>query len=1411
MLYRKEYEHDACGVGLAVNISGEKDRKIVEYGLMINENMAHRGAENSDRTGDGAGITVQIPHEFILSKGIQVPEEGRYGTGMIFLPKTSYEECMNVFREQVAAEGLHLIAERDVPVRHEVPGRAAQECEPRIVQVFITSYDSQEQLEHKLYKVRKKTGNLLAYQDEFYVCSLSTKCIVYKGMLTPSQLRQYYPDLSDPLFKSAIAMIHSRFSTNTMPAWRSAQPFRLLCHNGEINTIKGNRSWMSARESVMRSEWFDVSELYPVLQENMSDSASLDNTAEFLTMSGKSIPHTLSMLIPESWNDRNPIPDELKAFYEYHSILMEPWDGPAAVLFTDGRIAGGMLDRNGLRPARYTVTKDGTFIMASEAGVIRIDGKDVKENGKLRPGKMLIIDTKEKRMIQDSEIKEGLSSAYPYRKWLEKNRVELDTLRSGREPKRTVSDMEMMTGVFGYTNNDISSISVMSETGKEPTGSMGSDIPIPLLSEEPQRLFNYFRQSFAQVTNPPIDPIREELVMSITGYAGSIHWNILDPMPEHCKVVKIRHPILTNRELDLIMNLDYKGFGSSVIRMVFDPSEGLEDALERICGEAEKAVDSGSSYIILSDRMVDLENVPIPSVLAVAAVHSRLTEKRKRIQTALIVESGEPREVMHFSLLFGYGANAVNPYLAYAVLDDMVKNGKVKMDIVTAEKNYIVSAEKGIMKIMSKMGIATLRSYRGANLFEALGISRDVTEQYFSGTPSPIGGISLKDIEDAAKRSHSSVFSHEPSEKKEKHCWTPRAVKELHRTVRENDHEAYERFKETQNGRFFVRDMMSLKRSSETPIDNVESAESIMKRFSTGAMSFGSISKEAHETLAEAMNRIGGQSNTGEGGEDPKRFRTVRGRNTRSAIKQIASGRFGVTSEYLVNADEIQIKIAQGAKPGEGGQLMGYKVDDVIAKTRHTLPGITLISPPPHHDIYSIEDLAQLIYDMRCINPKARISVKLVSGSGVGTIAVGVAKAGADVILISGADGGTGASPLSSIKYAGMPWEIGLAETQQTLVLNRLRERVTLQADGQMKTGRDVVIAALLGAEEFSFSTAPLVALGCVMDRRCHTNTCPAGIATQDPEKRKKFKGTPEHLICYFSHVAEDVRKILAEMGFRSLNDVIGRADLIECIDKRADLSDLTDVVQGVQMHCVRQADPTKDAVDRKMIKDLGSSDQAVYKLKNTDRSVGTMLSGEMIRSGKKASVKADFTGYAGQSFGAFLIKGIEMRLIGEANDYVGKGLSGGRISIIPSGNGNAVAGNTVLYGATSGELYISGTAGERFAVRNSGATAVAEGIGDHGCEYMTGGKVVILGATGRNFAAGMSGGIAYVLNEDGMFDRNCNMEMVELSLVNDHDELRSLIGMHLKYTGSRKAETILNDWDEWVKKFLKVTPAGFN
>ena len=1457
-LYDPGYEHDACGVGLAVDISGRKGHRVVEYGLQLLENMAHRGAENGDgKSGDGAGILVQIPHRFIVSQGVPVPEAGRYGTGLVFLPRDDpafAEECMVALRQECRANAMYVIAERDVPVDHTVPGEMALEGEPRIVQVFVTSFDSQEVLERKLFRVRKVVSNRIASSGspsapDFYICSLSTRCMVYKGMLTPEQLRDYYLDLTDEKFESAVAMVHSRFSTNTLPAWKLAQPFRMLCHNGEINTIRANRSWMQARESVMSSPSIpDMSSVFPIMQPGMSDSASLDNVFEFLTMSGKDMPSALSILIPESWNDSNPIPDSLKAYYEFHSILMEPWDGPAAVMFTDGRYAGGMLDRNGLRPARYTVTSDGLLILASEAGVIPLDDIDVVETGRLRPGKMIMVDTVEGRILDDAQIKGELASAYPYRDWLERNRLDLSKLSSGRQIGRHVDDLQRMMGVFGYTAEDVGKImEPMVTTAKEATGSTGYDAPLAILSDRPQLMFNYFRQEFAQVTNPPIDPIREELVMSTTGYLGAVHQNILNPTPAHCKVVKVRHPVITNRELDLLRNLKYRGFDAVTLDTTFPAGSGpgtLESEAERLCHEAEDAVDAGASYIILSDRAAGADRVPVPCLLALSAVHQHLVSVKKRIQTALIVESGEPRETMHFALLIGYGANAVNPYMALAIVQDMVDTGRVKMDADTAESNYIKATDKGLLKIMSKMGIATIRSYRGSRLFDAVGLDASVTDRYFGGTASPVGGVDLDGIAAEYSAMHDSAYADgsdpiscdrgEYTYRKdgERHSWRPESVKALRTAVRNNDPDEYRRFAEMEDGgMFFLRDLLEVRRGTPIPLDEVESVESIMRRFEVGAISFGAISKEAHETLAEAMNSIGSKSNSGEGGEDPARYVVgPDGRNLRSAIHQVSSGRFGVTAEYLVNADELQIKIAQGAKPGEGGQLMGFKVDKVIAATRHTIPGITLISPPPHHDIYSIEDLKQLIFDLKCINPSARISVKLVSEAGVGTVAAGVAKAGADMILVSGADGGTGASPLSSLKYAGSPWETGLAEVQQTLVLNRLRGRVRLQVDGQMKTARDVVVAALLGAEEFGFATSPMVAMGCIMCRKCHTNTCPVGIATQDPEKRKRFDSSPEEVIRYWRFMAEDVRRMLSEMGFRSLDEIVGRTDLLvrRHVSGKSAGVDFTRMLAsnpGESSYGSGQPDILKRVFDRRIIEDCaqsldtGRKVSLRYRITNVDRSVGVMLSGEITRRHldlEDDTVDVQFTGAAGQSFGAFLTKGVTFRMRGLVNDYVGKGLSGGRIIVAPDGDvpkGNVIAGNTLLYGATSGELYVAGSVGERFCVRNSGATAVAEGAGDHCCEYMTGGRVAVLGRCGRNFAAGMSAGIAYVLDEEGDFDRHCNMGMVELTLVESEEdvaELRRMIEDHLRYTGSPRARQILDSWGQYLPKFLKVMPVGY-
>ena len=1451
-LYDPEYEKDSCGVGLAVNINGRKEHRIVEYGLRILENMEHRGAENADgKTGDGTGITVQIPHSFFVSLGIRVPETGKYGSGIVFLPDNdeSSEKCLSIIREECDRYGIYEIACRDVPVDHSAPGPLAIKSEPRIVQLFLTSYDSQPTLDRKLYSLRMRAANRIAASDiegkeDFYICSLSTRIITYKGMLTPAQLRIYYKDMSDPKFESAITMVHSRFSTNTFPMWKLAQPFRMLCHNGEINTIRSNRQWMSARESVLETDLLpDLKELYPLIEPGMSDSASLDNVFEFLTMAGKSMPNALSVLIPESWNNKNPIPDSLKAYYEYHSILMEPWDGPAAVLFTDGRYAGGMLDRNGLRPARYTVTKDGMFILASETGVIQFPEDEVKECGRLRPGKMMLIDTEEGRILLDEEIKSVLSSAFPYRDWLDRNRLELDEVSSGRTVGRKVEDYDRMLTEFGYTTEDVSKVMApMMLDSKEPVGSSGYDTALPIMSDSHQRLFNFFRQSFAQVTNPAIDPIREELVMTLTGYIGSIHQNMLMPSPENCRIVKVRHPIITNRELDLLRNLKYRGFRTVTIPITFTKEETLEKALDRVCKEADAAVKDGGSYIILSDRCVDEEHIPIPSILAVSAVHQHLIKEKLRLQTDIIVESGEPREIMHFALLFGYGANVINPYMAYAVIDNLIENDpEMRIDVETAERNYIRATEKGILKVMSKMGIATIRSYRGSMLFETLGISKDVCDRYLGGTPSSIDGMSLKDIENESISAHNAAFEHDGllpdpgfysfRKEGEKHSWSPTVVKALREAASNNDSSAYGRFADAvDSGHLFIRNLMDLKEGKAVPLKDVESAESIMRHFVAEGISFGAISKEAHETIAEAMNSIGAMSNTGEGGEDPARFKKE-GRDICSKVKQVASGRFGVTAEYLVNAEEIQIKIAQGAKPGEGGQLLSHKVDATIAAMRHCIPGITLISPPPHHDIYSIEDLKQLIFDLKCINPGVRISVKLTSTSGIGTVAAGVAKAGADVILVSGADGGTGASPLSSLRYAGMPWEVGLTETQQTLMLNGLRGKVKLQVDGQLKTGRDIVIAALLGAEEFGFATSIMISMGCIMCRKCQTNTCPMGIATQDPKNRAKFKGCPDDIRNYLRMVAEDVRRHLSALGFRTLAEAVGRSDMIVRKDaegKRSDTVDISRIVEmneGTRTYSTGQDDIVKDVLDKRIVADAmhsvesGRKVNLTYSIINVDRSVGTMLSGAITKRGldlDDGTVNVSFNGTAGQSFGAFLCKGISFELVGQANDFVGKGLSGGRISIFHKDHipePNVIAGNTALYGATSGEVYIAGSVGERFCVRNSGAIAVAEGAGDHCCEYMTGGITVIIGEVGRNFAAGMSAGIAYVLNDSGNFDRHCNMDMVELQLVEsdkDRDQLKKILENHVKYTGSPKAKALLEDWENSADRFLKVMPIGY-
>ena len=1470
-LYEASHEHDACGVGMLVNIQGGKSHELVESALKILENMRHRGAEGADnKTGDGAGIMLQIPHEFILLQGIPVPEKGKYGTGLLFLPKDEKDQAtiLSVIIEEIEKEGLTLMHLRNVPTCPEILGEAALANEPDIKQIFITGFTESETADRKLYIIRKRIENRIRKSDiptreDFYIVSLSTKNIVYKGMLSSLQLRNYFPDLTNSYFTSGLALVHSRFSTNTFPTWGLAQPFRLLAHNGEINTIRGNRGWMEARESVLSSPALgDIREIRPIVQQGMSDSASLDNVLEFLIMSGLSLPHAMAMLVPESFNEKNPISEDLKAFYEYHSILMEPWDGPAALLFSDGRYAGGMLDRNGLRPARYLITQGGMMVVASEVGVMDFEPGDIKEKGRLQPGKILLIDTEKGEIYYDGELKKQLAEAKPYRTWLAGNRIELDELKSGRKVSHSVENYDSMLRIFGYSKEDVERLIVpMCTTGAEPINSMGNDTPLAVLSDKPQLLYNYFRQQFAQVTNPPIDPIREELVMSLTEYIGAVGMNILTPSENHCKMVRLNHPILNNAQLDILCNIRYKGFKTVKLPLLFEVAKGcrgLQEALATLCKQAEESVNEGVNYIVLSDRDVDAAHAAIPSLLAVSAVHHHLISVGKRVQTALIVESGEIREVMHAALLLGFGASALNPYMAFAVIDKLVNEKEIQLDYATAEKKYIKSVCKGLFKIMSKMGISTIRSYRGAKIFEAVGLSEELSNAYFGGLSSRIGGIRLDEVARDAIAFHKEGM--EVIKKKgeaellpnrglyafrkdgEKHAWNPETISTLQLATRLGSYKKFKEFTAMVDGKeapVFLRDFLDFRRAPIS-IDRVEPVENIVQRFVTGAMSYGSISREAHEAMAIAMNKLHGRSNTGEGGEDRARF-TPRedGTSLRSAIKQVASGRFGVTAEYLVNADEIQIKIAQGAKPGEGGQLPGFKVDEVIAKTRHSIPGISLISPPPHHDIYSIEDLAQLIFDLKNVNPRAKISVKLVAESGVGTIAAGVAKAKADLIVISGAEGGTGASPASSIRYAGISPELGLSETQQTLVLNGLRGQVMLQVDGQLKTGRDIILMAMLGAEEFGFATSALIVLGCVMMRKCHQNTCPVGVATQNQELRKRFRGRSEYLVNFFKFLAQEVREYLAEIGVERLDDIIGRTDLIvrkpddgirkhqlisfdkllARVDNEAAIRHVTDQQHGIDhVKDVEMLHAAAEAVENQ--KEISLE----YTIANTDRACGAMLSGTIAsKYGEKGlpehTLNVKFKGSAGQSFGAFLVSGVNFKLEGEANDYLGKGLSGGRIAVLPpvrsnfEAEKNTIAGNTLLYGATSGEVYINGRAGERFAVRNSGAIAVVEGVGDHCCEYMTGGRVVVLGQTGRNFAAGMSGGVAYVWNRDGNFDYFCNMEMVELSLIEEasyRKELHELIRQHYLYTGSKLARTMLDDWPRYADQFIQVVPIEY-
>ncbi len=1502
-LYQSDYEHDACGVGMIVNIHGNKSHQLIDDALKVLENMRHRGAEVG-KDGDGAGIMIQIPHEFILLQGIPVPEKGKYGTGLVFLPKheEAQQEILSIMIEEIEREGLQLMHLRTVPTNPECLGERALSTEPAVKQIFVTEnpqthpqplsvsegsdYHQHEEtvLKRKLYIIRKRIEKRVDDKD-FYICSLSNTNIIYKGMLSSMQVRQYFPDLTNPYLTSGLALVHSRFSTNTFPTWSLAQPFRLLCHNGEINTIRGNRGWMKAREAVLNSEALgEAKAISPIVQPGMSDSASLDNVLEFFVMSGLSLPHAMSVLVPESFNDKNPISEDLKAFYEYHSILMEPWDGPAALLFSDGRFAGGMLDRNGLRPARYTITKNDTMIVASEVGVMDFDPTEIAEKGRLQPGKILLIDTQEGKIYYDGEIKKQLADEHPYRQWLSTNRIQLEKLKSGRHVENSVPNLLQKERLFGYGAEDIeATIIPMAMNGQEPTASMGNDTPLAVLSDKPQTFFNYFRQQFAQVTNPAIDSIREELVMSLTEYIGRVGSGILNPDETNCKMVRLPHPILNNTQLDILCNIRYKGFNTIKLSLAHpqplpkggepdrkQAGENLRTALDKLCKDAENAVNEGYNYIILTDKVTDDPSLRegmgwafIPSLLAVSAVHHYLISVGKRVQTALIVESGEIRETMHAALLLGYGASALCPYMTFAILDDLVKRHKIQEDYATAEANYIKAVKEGLFKIMAKMGISTIRSYRGAKIFESIGLSESLLKNYFGTEVSTVGGIGLEKIamDQIALQTLSQPLpvsegsGYLPNQgqfhwRKDgiKHAWNPETIVKLQIACRTG---SYEKFKEwsklvdEKESPIFIRDFLGFKKAS-TPLSTrreavseaeVESVEDIVKHFVAGAMSFGALSKEAHEAICLAMNKLGARSNTGEGGEDAERFHsTFDGISLSSKTKQVASGRFGVTVEYLVNAEEIQIKVAQGAKPGEGGQLPGFKVNEVIAKTRHSIPGISLISPPPHHDIYSIEDLAQLIFDLKNVNPTAAISVKLVAESGVGTIAAGVAKAKADLIIISGAEGGTGASPASSMRFAGISPEIGLAETQQTLVKNGLRSNVRLQVDGQLKTGRDIVLMAMLGAEEFAFGTAALIVLGCVMMRKCNLNTCPMGVATQNPELRKHFMGRYEHLVNYFTFLAQEVREYLAELGFKSLDDIVGHTELIETRQSELDFSRLLHQEDGTLHFTGDISKPSLPlglqgtVLDQQIIsaaqKAIENQEEMTldYAIKNTDRAVGTMLSGVIAKKYGLAglpnnTINVKFKGSAGQSFGAFLAHGVNFKLEGETNDYFAKGLSGGRIAILPptranfAAEDNIIAGNTGLYGATSGELYINGKVGERFGVRNSGAIAVIEGAGDHCCEYMTGGRVVVLGETGRNFAAGMSGGVAYVWDKNHTFDYFCNMDMVELGLVEDsvsRKELLELIRQHYLHTGSALAGRMLDDWNRYVDDFIQVVPIEY-
>lgn len=1481
-LYDPQFEHDSCGVGFVCDIKGRKSAEIVRQGLEVLRRLSHRGATGADpQTGDGAGILIQAPHEFFArvcaKAGINLPAPGEYGSGLVFLPTDDEERkfCKNVFAKFIKAEGQKLLGWRSVPVDDSRIGKAAKETQPVIEQVFIGRQKGIKDtlaFERKLYIIRKQIenavrGSKLRQKTFFYITNLSSRTLSYKGLLMPGQLEEYFPDLKDAGLKSALALVHSRYSTNTFPAWDLSQPFRFLAHNGEINTLRGNINWMRAREGLLKSNLFgkDLKKILPVIVPGGSDSATLDNVFELLVLSGRSLAQAMMMLIPCAWQQDNFMDGKLKALYQYQACLMEPWDGPAAIAFSDGIRVGAVLDRNGLRPARYLITKSDTVVMASEVGVLDIDPAQILKSGRLEPGKIFFIDTQQGCIVDDDKIKGLLSRMQPYQEWLKENMVELDSVKGrpqtiGYRPK--ASEILAYEKVFGYTREDLKVIiKPMAEHAQEPIGSMGNDTPHAVLSRRAQLLFNYFKQLFAQVTNPAIDPIREELVMSLYTYLGAEE-NILAETPRHCHKLWVKRPILTDEDIEKIRNIKQNSLKAKTISILFKANHRVNflKCLKRICRESELAIRQGYTFIILSDRGVDKNYTALPSLLAVAAIHHHLVRRSLRTRIGIVLESGEPREVHHFALLFGYGADCINPYLAYQSVAQLVRDGEVNLPLDKALSNYIKAVEKGILKIISKMGISTLQSYRGAQIFEAVGLHTDFIEQYFSGTVSRIGGAGWEVIAQESLLRHKEAFLGRPAPSSdllpgagvyqwkkdgEFHLWNPESITSLQQAARNNDPKKYQEFSRLINDQKLnpttLRGLLKFKKVNPIPIEEVEPALEIVKRFATGAMSFGSISRSAHETIAIAMNRLGGKSNTGEGGEDPARFLPLaNGDSKRSAIKQVASGRFGVTTNYLVNADELQIKIAQGAKPGEGGQLPGHKVSVTIARTRYTTPGVTLISPPPHHDIYSIEDLAQLIFDLKNANPKARISVKLVSEAGVGTVAAGVAKGHADMILISGGDGGTGASPISSIRHAGLPWELGLSETHQTLVLNNLRQRVRLQVDGQMRTGRDAAIAALLGAEEFGFSTAALVTLGCVMLRHCNLNNCSVGIATQEECLEKKFSGKPEHIINYLFFVAEELRQIMSSLGLRRVNEMVGRTDLLEldyqALPWKAKEIDFARMLyrpavgDGLSMYCTEKQEHAIDGVlDCKLIElaepalKAGKPLKLDFKINNSNRSVGTMLSGEVCKLFGEAGLADDtihckFIGAAGQSFGAWLAKGLTFELEGLANDYVGKGISGGKIIIYPDKRAdyrpeeNIVIGNTTFYGAISGEAYIRGMAGERFCIRNSGLNAVVEGLGDHGCEYMTGGRVLVLGRTGRNFAAGMSGGIAYVYDREGVFREKCNLEMVELErvCVQDVQVIYDLLRNHHKHTNSELAFRILDNFSRSVHKFVKVMPKEY-